>query len=277
MAETEHGLVHSGIHFVFDPEEKAFINQSQKDSVVQYSHNSERFTFSFPRYVRGHDMSLCNVAEIHYNNKRARSRDEQKGVVPIADLHIDAAAPDTVSFSWLLSGNATKFAGMLAFIAVLKCTDPSTGELFYALPTKTYCRLRVRGSMDNGEEMEAEYADLLEGWKAEVMSSWRAVADAAEQAKTLASESAADAAASREASKASAFAAEGHASAAEAYCTAAEEHAALVAEKVSDLDGFKGEKGDKGDPPVRGVDYWTEADKAEIKAYVDEAILGGAW
>lgn len=53
--------------------------------------------------------------------------------------------------------------------------------------------------------------------------------------------------------------------------------------------GAKGDKGDKGDTgaagaagkdgytPVRGVDYWTDADKAEIKAYVDEAILGGAW
>lgn len=29
--------------------------------------------------------------------------------------------------------------------------------------------------------------------------------------------------------------------------------------------------------PVRGSDYWTEEDIAEIKAYVDEAILGGAW
>lgn len=29
--------------------------------------------------------------------------------------------------------------------------------------------------------------------------------------------------------------------------------------------------------PARGKDYWTEADKAEIKGYVDEAILGGAW
>ena len=29
--------------------------------------------------------------------------------------------------------------------------------------------------------------------------------------------------------------------------------------------------------PVRGEDYWTEADIAEIKSYVDEAILGGAW
>lgn len=29
--------------------------------------------------------------------------------------------------------------------------------------------------------------------------------------------------------------------------------------------------------PVCGIDYWTEADKNEIRAYVDEAILGGAW
>ena len=50
--------------------------------------------------------------------------------------------------------------------------------------------------------------------------------------------------------------------------------------------GSTGDKGDKGDTgangkdgysPVRGTDYWTDADKAEIKSYVDEAILGGAW
>lgn len=33
----------------------------------------------------------------------------------------------------------------------------------------------------------------------------------------------------------------------------------------------------EGYTPVKGTDYWTDADKAEIKSYVDEAILGGAW
>lgn len=32
-----------------------------------------------------------------------------------------------------------------------------------------------------------------------------------------------------------------------------------------------------GYTPVRGVDYWTEEDIAAIKAYVDEAVLGGEW
>jgi len=52
------------------------------------------------------------------------------------------------------------------------------------------------------------------------------------------------------------------------------------------IQGEQGPKGDTGAPgadgkdgytPVRGKDYWTDDDKAEIKAYVDEAILGGAW
>jgi hypothetical protein len=42
-------------------------------------------------------------------------------------------------------------------------------------------------------------------------------------------------------------------------------------------DGKDGEDGQDGYTPVRGVDYWTDEDKAEIKAYVDEAFLGGAW
>lgn len=39
-------------------------------------------------------------------------------------------------------------------------------------------------------------------------------------------------------------------------------------------------KGDDGKTPQRGVDYWTNSDKAEIvsecKSYIDSEILGGA-
>lgn len=41
--------------------------------------------------------------------------------------------------------------------------------------------------------------------------------------------------------------------------------------------GKDGENGQDGYSPVRGTDYWTDDDIAEIKSYVDEAILGGAW
>jgi hypothetical protein len=40
---------------------------------------------------------------------------------------------------------------------------------------------------------------------------------------------------------------------------------------------FTVRNGKDGKSPVKGADYWTEADKNEIKAYVDEAIIGGEW
>ena len=67
------------------------------------------------------------------------------------------------------------------------------------------------------------------------------------------------------------------------------ENALIRARDSGDFDGPPGEKGAKGDPgpqgvagpvgpmPQKGKDYWTAADIAEIKAYVDQAILGGAW
>ena len=30
-------------------------------------------------------------------------------------------------------------------------------------------------------------------------------------------------------------------------------------------------------PPIKGIDYWTDEDKAEIQSYVENAILSGAW
>ena len=50
--------------------------------------------------------------------------------------------------------------------------------------------------------------------------------------------------------------------------------AVMMAAGVPGKDGIDGID---GHTPERGVDYWTDADKAEIKAYVDEAILSGAW
>lgn len=41
--------------------------------------------------------------------------------------------------------------------------------------------------------------------------------------------------------------------------------------------GPPGEPGPAGYAPMREKDYWTEADKNEIKAYIDKKILGGEW
>lgn len=43
------------------------------------------------------------------------------------------------------------------------------------------------------------------------------------------------------------------------------------------IQGIQGEAGKDGYTPKKGTDYWTPTDIAEIKGYVDEAILGGVW
>lgn len=46
---------------------------------------------------------------------------------------------------------------------------------------------------------------------------------------------------------------------------------------TSSIRGASGKNGTNGYTPIRGTDYWTADDIAEIKSYVDEAILGGSW
>lgn len=41
--------------------------------------------------------------------------------------------------------------------------------------------------------------------------------------------------------------------------------------------GDKGEKGADGYTPKRGTDYWTAADIAEIKDYIDNEIINGEY
>ena len=38
--------------------------------------------------------------------------------------------------------------------------------------------------------------------------------------------------------------------------------------------GDKGDKGEKGDVPVKGVDYYTEADKAALIAEIENEVTG---
>jgi hypothetical protein len=52
--------------------------------------------------------------------------------------------------------------------------------------------------------------------------------------------------------------------------------------EIAVRNGFEGTEEEwleslKGYTPVRGVDYWTEEDMAEIKTYIEQVILGGEW
>ena len=191
----KHSIYDSDTHFRIDPITRALRNESStKTMLMQYDHNSERFTFEIPRMVEGHDMSLCDVVEIHYLNISTKTRETNAGIYEITDVQLSPESEDVVIGSWLISRNATKEEGVLNFLVRFACT--TNGELDYVWSTGIYTGITISAGICNSEIVVEEYADILQQWRAEL--------DAA--------------------------------------------------------------------IPVRGEDYWTEEDKAEIKAYVDGEV-----
>ena len=85
-----HKVYDTDIHFKIDAVTRAVKNVSEtKVMIVQHDHNSERFTFEIPRYVDGHDMSTCNVVQIHYiNTDSANTNGNHSGIYVVDDLQI---------------------------------------------------------------------------------------------------------------------------------------------------------------------------------------------
>ena len=55
------------------------------------------------------------------------------------------------------------------------------------------------------------------------------------------------------------------------------EPAADVCSQIIQMINSDAVKGDPGYTPVRGTDYWTDADIASMQAYCEEMILEGKW
>lgn len=104
-----HGVFDSNEHFVIDPLTMAIANSlSKKIVVMQYDHNSERFTFEIPK-VDGHIMANCDRVEIHYINVDALDKTlKSTGVYKVNDIQLSPDDNSVAVFSWFLSRNCTK-------------------------------------------------------------------------------------------------------------------------------------------------------------------------
>ena len=130
-----HGVLDTDAHFVISPITRAIKNESNKKiTLIQFDHNSERLTFDFPRYIEGHDMSICNQVEIHYLNSSYSDKKEfRKGRYMVDDLQISPDDTGKVICSWLISQNATQLVGKLSFRLRFKCVE--NGVITYASPS----------------------------------------------------------------------------------------------------------------------------------------------
>ena len=158
-------------HDVYDMENHFEINGSSrfiketsetKLVVVQGDHKSEVLTFKMPRYIDGHDMTLCNKIRIHYINLETKTNNKSADVYEVTDLTPCEECEDVLTFTWTIEAPATKYSGTLSFLVKFECTE---GEnVLYQWNTAKYVSVNVLAGIDNSEEFVEKYSNVLEEW-----------------------------------------------------------------------------------------------------------------
>lgn len=167
----KHSVYDSDLHFAINPITRAITDMSsQKTTLIQHDHNSERFTFEIPRYVEGHDMSSCNKVRVHFINIDASSKEQHSGIYEIEDMQISPEDENVVICSWLISKNATQLVGSLQFLIRFACVTDEVVD--YAWNTAIFNKISVSSGINADETFETDYADIIEHWKASVLQNF---------------------------------------------------------------------------------------------------------
>ena len=159
--------------FTIDANTRLIKNEMvNKTSVVQFDHNSERFSFELPRYIDGHDMSECNNVEVHYLNVSSETKQTAPGVYIVDDLQISPNNQEKVVCSWLISSGATIYAGILTFLIRYECRTGNVVD--YAWNTAPHSQIYVTKGLYSSNDVLETYVDVIEQWKDSVMQTFAA-------------------------------------------------------------------------------------------------------
>ena len=260
MAHT-HSVIDDDLHFIIDPSTRDIGNGSKKVKLIQYDHNSEQFTFEIPRFVEGHDMSLCNSIRVNYININKSTREQHPGVYEVSNIQ---AEEDNIIFSWLVSRNATQYVGPLNFLIKFMCFDEG-GYITYEWHTDIFKNASVSTGMNNEESIEEVYPDILEKWKSDVLAeeASRIVAEServtAESERVTAESERATAESERVTAESKRVTAESERVAAESERVAAEsERVAAESERANTFAGYETEINQFKNEIVTGKDFATD-------------------
>lgn len=241
-----HRIYDTDTHFIIDPITRRVESESGKVSLMQYDHLSERFTFELPRFIEGHDMTLTDKVEIHYINlSSANKTTKNEDIYEVDDLQISPDSNDVAICSWLISKNATTYAGTLQFILRFVCYNGE--EITYQWFSDQHTTIKILPVIYNDEYMETHYdVDVVENWKRDVINAFLAseAYTNAERFNAQTAVNAANAAKSAEAAKTSET---------NAGNLIDQVKAELKAGVYNGIDGIQGPKGDKGDKGDTGA------------------------
>lgn len=155
-----YGVKNTDPNFVIDSVTRSISQKSGKSKVMQNDHNSECYGFEIPRFIDGHDMSLCDIT-IHYINVSSNKSSVVTGSYPVSDVSV---VGDNVVFTWLVSRNATGHNGTLNFaIGFERSTD---GTVDYSWHTDIFKGITICETLyGDGSETVEPYSDVLTQWK----------------------------------------------------------------------------------------------------------------
>ena len=164
MSHTHH-IIDTGNRFIINPVLRTITTATSDLILSQGDHNSKRYTFEIPRIVEGHDMTLCNRIEIHYDNKSKNARDVSEGLYIADELIVDG---DDLTFSWLISSNVTRLAGTVQFWINFICSDENK-NIIYAWGTDVFKNIKVIPNNRNTAEVVESLPDILDQWRDEII------------------------------------------------------------------------------------------------------------
>lgn len=172
---TIHPIVDADERFIIDPVSRKIENESGKITLIQYDHNSERYGFTIPRYVEGHDMSLSTNVEVHYNNVASAGGRTNHGLYEVTDMQVNPDNEQEVIFTWLVSNNATQLVGSLNFVIRFSCFNGD--ELVYAWHTGIYNAIVIAPGIYNSDIIVEDYPDVLRQWEIEFGKAYTDIPD----------------------------------------------------------------------------------------------------
>lgn len=166
----KHSVIDTDKHFIIDAVTREVSNSTEtKNTLFQYDHNSEQFTFELPKIIDGHDMTQCNSVQIHYINIDVKTKENRSGIYEVNDIKVSTDNPEVITFSWLVSRNATQLVGSLNFIVRFACVSEE-GQMEYVWSTAIHSNVYIASSISNTEVVVEEYADILASWESRIFN-----------------------------------------------------------------------------------------------------------
>lgn len=161
----EHPVIDTDVYFRIDTINRSVINASEtKRTLFKGDHNSERFTFEILRDVDGHDISECDVVEIHWINQASGTGSRVVAdIYTVQDMHVSEDDNELVLFSWLISGASTQYVGPLNFSVRFICTD-GNGECVYIWNTAIHVGVSIIDTINNTDRVTAPTSDIMRQW-----------------------------------------------------------------------------------------------------------------